>query len=237
MDEHKNLLEDVLHLEVNTILSDGIQGKGMPGPRHALIDLARAYYVKIEALDVELAGQAPADIKDEQGRMKGSRAAFAWLSKTAAGLMKRADLGPAQRAVLLRVRSQSAIVEEMFKALGARMSDPVLAQNDLTRTQLNTATAAVPPLPLTPKERGAIRKMWELGTDNVVMQTVISIDGDVLNRIERGYASEQHQLLHRLHGEAVETSISTWRFLIQTAVGVVENLLGMLNRAGKDEAA
>lgn len=241
MSEGKALLEDVLHLEVNTILSDGIQGKGMPPARHALIDLARDYMEKLETLDPQSVQGIPTDLVDpDDGRLKGSRAAFAWV-RSAASTLEERPYPEAQLVVLRRIKAHCAMLGETFRAVESRGGEGRLASNDYTRGELNALDGEkdkeglprLPDLALMPRERASLRKMWELGTDTVVMQTVVSLDGDVINRIEREYAGEQFQILHRLHAEAVSTSISTWRFLVETVVGVVENLLGMITRPGK----
>lgn len=78
-------------------------------------------------------------------------------------------------------------------------------------------------------DRAQIRKIWELGTERVLIQTVIQIEGDVTNRInpaiarqgnDRGYVMDIHQ-------RGIETSLKMWASL----VGVARDLVGALIRA------
>jgi hypothetical protein len=47
------------------------------------------------------------------------------------------------------------------------------------------------------------------------MQTVIQIDGDVVNRIQPGRETGEHKPLHDLHKDAVDISFRYWRWLIE----------------------
>jgi hypothetical protein len=60
-----------------------------------------------------------------------------------------------------------------------------------------------------------IRKAWDIGTEVVVMQTVIQIDGDVVNRIQPGRETGEYKPLHDLHKDAVDISFRYWRWLIE----------------------
>lgn len=63
-----------------------------------------------------------------------------------------------------------------------------------------------------------IRKAWEIGTEIILMQTVIQIDGDVVNRFQTGMDSADRAPLHMLHAGAVDISLKYWRWTID-AVG------------------
>lgn len=59
-----------------------------------------------------------------------------------------------------------------------------------------------------------IRKAWDIGTEIVLMQTVIQIDGDVVNRFQKGIDDVSHAQLHALHAGAVDLSFKYWRWMI-----------------------
>jgi len=64
---------------------------------------------------------------------------------------------------------------------------------------------------LTPKELLCVRKVWEIGTERVVMQTVVQLDGDIVNRIQIGRETEKDKRLHDMHKDLVN--------LVQSAIG------------------
>ena len=51
---------------------------------------------------------------------------------------------------------------------------------------VNRDSAGALVLPLESYEIVAVRKIWEIGTESVVMQTIAQLDGDIVTRIQRG---------------------------------------------------
>lgn len=60
-----------------------------------------------------------------------------------------------------------------------------------------------------------LRKVWELSTELIIMQTVIQIDGDVVTRVQPGRERAQDAVLHSVHNDAVSTSFRHWSFLLR----------------------
>ena len=80
---------------------------------------------------------------------------------------------------------------------------------------------------LTDKQKVLIRKTWELGTEEVAIQTVIYLDGDVITRLQpRYYLEQDKQALIQIHNRSVETSITFWGNLVKLAETFVATLLG-----------
>ncbi len=75
-----------------------------------------------------------------------------------------------------------------------------------------------------------IRKAWDMGVEIILMQTVIQIDGDVVNRFQSGMDVASKAPLHALHAGAVDLSFKYWRWLIDAfgriAGTAVSSLLG-----------
>ena len=61
-----------------------------------------------------------------------------------------------------------------------------------------------------------LRKTWEIGTEVVVQQTVISIDGDVVNRINPDAMDGRQEALQQAHRMAVDASFRHWSFMVET---------------------
>lgn len=73
-----------------------------------------------------------------------------------------------------------------------------------------------------------IRKVWELGTETIVEQTVVQLDGDVVTRINEASPFAEGQILRDFHREGVSTALSHWNALVDTFVTVTTKLLGYL---------
>ncbi len=63
-------------------------------------------------------------------------------------------------------------------------------------------------------ELSIIRKAWELGTQEIAMQTVIQLDGDVVTRIQPEFMRGINKDLFDIHNQGVATSIKYWKTLV-----------------------
>lgn len=70
-----------------------------------------------------------------------------------------------------------------------------------------------------PDEMVQLRKVWEIGTEEVVMQTVLWIDGDATQRIHPAYTGKAHEQLLNIHAASVAASLNYWKSLGDILVG------------------
>lgn len=94
-------------------------------------------------------------------------------------------------------------------------------------SEINRATSCEA---FSPNDLVQIRKAWDMGVEIILMQTVIQIDGDVVNRFQSGMDVASKAPLHALHAGAVDLSFKYWRWLIDAfgriAGSTVSSLLG-----------
>lgn len=90
---------------------------------------------------------------------------------------------------------------------------------------VNRDSAGTLALPLESSEIVAVRKIWEIGTESVVMQTMAQLDGDIVTRIQRGRDTAAHKSLQELHQEAVASALKHWQFLAQTVATFLSSVL------------
>lgn len=74
------------------------------------------------------------------------------------------------------------------------------------------------------RDRVKIKRLFDLGTENVVMQTRFGIDGDVVTRIEENFASKPKQLVIDIHDKHTDLTVNYWKSLI----GIVQDLVGKI---------
>lgn len=86
------------------------------------------------------------------------------------------------------------------------------------------ATGKAAALDLGYREMIELRKIWDLGTEEVVAQTVIQLDGDVLTRISKAHATDAFLL--QVHEDSTKTAIRMWTGLIDTVVSFFGALAG-----------
>jgi hypothetical protein len=61
-----------------------------------------------------------------------------------------------------------------------------------------------------------VRKVWEVGTEEIVMQTVVQLDGDIVTRMDRGRVAVSTAPVQELHRATLETALKHWQFLFRT---------------------
>jgi hypothetical protein len=68
-----------------------------------------------------------------------------------------------------------------------------------------------------------IRKIWEIGVEQIVAQTTIQVDGDVVTRITPDLArwGEHAKPVLSIHQSGIETGIASWRHLAATVESLV----------------
>jgi len=235
VDEIRHIRDDVTRLEINTILKANMSAQKMPRPRHALIDIANRYggslleLARDDAKYAELRKEATCDVQAFDtlrgiAEREGARRALA-LERRRASLSEEQRL-EAQRTIVLlgRIRRNCDHVKGMLHALDRR--HPGLLQPGVwTRSAIEGAASDQRELPLTANERVLLRKVWELGADEVVMQTVVQLDGDVVTRIDPRYARAGSEAIRAFHAESTEVSLRMWKDLVETVASFFRSIV------------
>lgn len=91
--------------------------------------------------------------------------------------------------------------------------------------QLDLSDITVFRLIMDARDRVKIKRLFDLGTENVVMQTRFGLDGDVVTRIEEGFASKPKQLVIDIHDKHTNLSVQYWKNLIGLVQDIVSKLI------------
>ncbi|MEO1225003.1 MAG: hypothetical protein AAFX92_12300 [Pseudomonadota bacterium] len=67
-----------------------------------------------------------------------------------------------------------------------------------------------------------IRKIWELGVDRIVLQSVLQLDGDIVFRADKSLDLKARESLVKAHREFVELGVNHWRAMFE----LLANLMG-----------
>jgi hypothetical protein len=153
-----------------------------------------------------------------------------------------------QIGMLERIRCQSADIVDMFKVIAKKRRSPdstVLdGKMDLTPEELEKfkerdwnndfdkdKIRKQPDLDLTPDHVTLIRKAWDIGTERIVLQTVIQLDGDVTTRMSESFAAKPNDTVLKIHNDSVAASANFWTSLVnligQIAGQGVKSILGI----------
>ena len=219
----KSLVQDLTNLEVNTIIKPNMTGRKMPKPRHALIEIAQNYRFKLIDLGISVDDDIPLGCFRgfDMIREKAANGITIMKRKAAESDALLTEEQEADRVMLLRIQRMSDQIKGIFKALQNRNVETW--DNEYSRQEIEEQQ---PPLPLTTDELVMIRKIWNMGMEEIAIQTIIQLDGDVTTRIQPKYATAEHQTLHKLHNQSVGTSLDFWSRLI----GLVETFFKVLSK-------
>jgi hypothetical protein len=75
------------------------------------------------------------------------------------------------------------------------------------------------------RDRVMIKRLYDLGTERIVMQTRFGIDGDVVTRIEEGFANKPKQIVLDLHEKHTDLSLKYWQSLISIVKNIVSDII------------
>jgi hypothetical protein len=242
------IASNLLCLEINTIVSDGITAEKMPIAAEALIRVAQDYHRFLRARLRELEDlRAAGALLPPLGIADAARLAvfYSWevhsgdwhtfsilrraaraceVARRAPGL--RDALRPEHDVILGRIISNCDQLKGIL--LGLDQPEMAIDQQIVALTEMNRE-----PFPhFSPDAIVKLRKIWEIGTDAVAMQTVIQIDGDVVSRIQPGRDEDETRMLNGIHQSAVEVSFKHWTFLVQLAESFMTSALAHFFPAG-----
>ena len=205
--------------------------KGSYAIYHGLREKAKANIQRYEPDRVLMGGSAkPAGLSDRNlFLLYRIRDLSALVHGIMTGVLRRLE---AESGLNLSAERREALLQERAPEAGVGLDADAaaflrlkkLAYNDYTRDEL---VAHYPPYNLAPDELTTLRKIWEIGTEEIAMQTVIQLDGDVITRITPRHTTESHEdkVLQRIHSESVSLSMSYWGTLVQVASGFFEMLV------------
>ena len=245
----KRLAEDLLNIEINTIIKGEMSALKMPSSkRRALYNLSKTYHNKLmefkksdgttfrDPVYWQFAGLRSFDeLRDR------AKTGIELLCKKLEGLSEDAKKGLIRSIKILeRIELQSNEVVDLFerkravliqkKKLGSKdglkdipettpgaakpasHTQSELWNNDIEQDRINY----INDLDLSTEDTLTIRKAMDIGIEEIVMQTIINIDGDVTTRIARSLADNPNQTILDIHDKSINTSIGIWSNLINT---------------------
>ena len=223
-----DIATDLFNIEVNTILRDNITAQKMPIPRHALIDIGKMYKKAMEQMEMVYESGEEAPESEQLGEHYGSFAGYTHLRQWASRLMKdayggRIELSNNQLSILPRIKDNSDLLKGMFTNLAHDHSEIVIGTsewdwlvNNYSRSDLGSYAPST--LPLNEQQLVLIRKIWELGTEVIVMQTIVQVDGDVITRLNSNFLdTTYYPEVRSYHNKGVEIALNHWAGLVTVA--------------------
>jgi hypothetical protein len=245
----RDLARDLLNIETNTILSIGITGRKMPSYPHALQDIIGKYAnfladevgINVDKFcrqfDESVRQKASADDPDADS-LENDRAARAIEVDFSFGSFSTPLANGPWSFYLLRWLAANALAQtehripEQHLSVVARIrvsGDHLKPYIDVTRDEILTLEAktgagqpGIPPA--SPEALTMIRKIWDIGADSIVFQTVQQLDGDVIFRVRRSLDLSKRQVLLEAHQQACNVAMSYWRTMFELIAALISGL-------------
>jgi hypothetical protein len=254
VDQLRELAQDLVTLEVNTIVKENMTAERMPSLPNALLDVAREYMRVFSVLRADIGAFFPwAERQDEawkaiQVKLVDPGVAYdfprlpdpvsfghlfeclRWGAQNTRRALAGASQRPTMDQLLLLERIESNC--DTLRTLLDRY--PVLRDAEVRAAEIRAERAIF----IDPKTRQTVRpsardvlivrKIWDVGVEEVVAQTAIQLDGDVVSRLSPrvAYDPERATQLLALHQQGVDTAVGNWRALFEAARAILGGLLG-----------
>lgn len=239
---------DLLNIEVNTIEKPNLAALKMPVLPHALLDIAETYIGMLtQKLDLAPFWDLPRQLRPEwqpefnrggenvewkRFKITTGPETFDKLRWVAARALAADDdvpvdqrrFEPSERVILYRIRRNCDQLKNIIYDLRKENSWKVWLDEN-TRLSLLREDMRYQKIDRLPVDYATtVRKIWDMGVENVLMQTIIQIDGDVITRIQAGMEATKQELILNVHQCGIDVSLKHW----QTFFDIVKQIAGSL---------
>lgn len=216
-----SLAQNLITLEINTIIKENMVAGPMPTIHNALIEIASGYMKTFEYLGVDISplwppGPDPVPNPADAASLAGPEWQTIELKWSDQPTAIRFDVGYDQEFCFLdlficlqrgarlagrrykgeRPLSQDAVtvkrMEDNADKLRVILLGNKLGTDTVTRRQIRSREDVARPDPdLSISDRLTIKKIWEVASERVIAQTVIQLDGDVITRLASDFGNVQ----------------------------------------------
>ena len=239
----KQTARDLTTLEINTIVKHSMTARKMPPPGHAILDIAATYADKLQ-LSLEIPLATPFTDRDpqdgevthveqwkqervERGALKCDDNTFRSLRRAAYRILEDCrELEERDRVIVERIRRNAdqlrALLRNLEKRLRSRRNsnDNFLGCSRRQLLERETNLGRHPQPHLHPDEMTLVHKIWDIGVEEVVMQSTVSLSGEVINRIQSGLEPQEAAVLLEFHREGIVSGTRMWKLIAETLVSM-----------------
>ena len=229
VDRAKQILDDILTLEVNTIINRNISAQKMPKPRFAMCKIAEKYCRYLRRLGV--------DTKTSLPEIYSHSSTFTTLATLAKQTTTNLQSGTTeeeqiefdlQQVILTRIKNNS---EEIINLVRQVAPNDIFFDKSEEKRELTCLKNMylLNPIPFEAEQLIRLRKINEIGTETIAMQTCVQLDGDVVTRVHPKYALSNSMTaeIQKIHSEGLQISIQRWQDIVATIATFFKTLLSL----------
>ena len=249
----KQTARDLTTLEINTIVKHSMTARKMPPTGHAILDIAATYVDKLQ-VDLQIPLATPFIKQElqqgeathverwkqewvERGTLKCDDNTFRSLRRAAYRILEDCrEVEERDRVIVERIKRNAdqlrALLRNLDKRLPLRLNfnDSFLGCNRRQLLERETNLGRHPQPHLHPDEMALVRKIWDIGVEEVVMQSTVSLSGDVINRIQSGLDPQEAATLLEFHREGIVSGTQMWKLIAETLVSMTGGFAKLIAR-------
>lgn len=211
------LLDDLTHLEINTIIKKGMTSAPQPERIEEVLYVLLSNYrekflVIIKRNDIDF---------DVDGDKITSYLEFYKKMDELNDYLDKNDfrLEEGDYIIFLRMKSFCNYLKSRQEEISFSKRNGI--DQKATVYTVNMHEFGSFELEMNSRDRVMIKRLYDLGTERIVMQTRFGIDGDVITRIEERFANKPKQVVLDLHEEHTNLSLKYWQSLINLVKNII----------------
>ncbi|MCC5943790.1 MAG: hypothetical protein JJT94_02560 [Bernardetiaceae bacterium] len=241
------LAADLLSIQINVIVKEDLVCADDESIRHALYSLASEYRHKL--VSYSITSFPPGRIQDREvfqffENVYGGKESFQEIQAYAIRKTEEIDNTMAyiknpdiqtrlreQQIMCERIRMYSNSIISIFKELEKeaqsedeqQIPDPKTWNNEYPILEFKR----LPELKLDPSQIALLQKALEIGTQQVLLQSVIKVSGDVTSYVTNrflAYPEHVQKTLLSIQNESISTSIRMWQYLFNAIGGLITSV-------------
>ena len=224
----KQILDDIVTLEVNTIINRNISAQKMPKPRYAMCKIATGYRRYLKALNLTLNTELPEAHSHSQTFLLLSEYTEEAIDKLKPDESDEGCFDYDQKLVLLnRIKNNC---DEIINLVEQVAKNDIFFKNEKFEETSRGNLKHLSRIPFETEQLVRLRKILEIGTETIAMQTCVQLDGDVVTRINPKYATNDNPLteqIQKIHGEGLQISIQRWQDIVTTISAFFKTLISL----------
>jgi len=214
------IIDDLTHLEINTLLKNGMTAAEQPHSiQETLQKLKENYIIKLNVI----LKRNDINIEIELNECP-TLSSFSAKLQEIAQHMKDEDIrmDEGDYILFLRMKSFCTFMNSKKDTIKVVYNDQSMPKTTIMDVDMDLYDNF--DLDLSIRDKAKIKRLHDLGTEKVVLQSRISIDGDIITRIEESFSNKPMQNIINLHEKHIDISINYWSKLVKLAVDVVSGI-------------
>jgi len=206
-----SILQDLTHLQIDTILKSGMIAVDPPERVEDLLSSLHEEYVSRVEIILR---HNDVSFSVNRDQCKSFQQLYEQLK----------SLDKFLKDNLIRVEDADYIILQRIYSFCKFIENKKYAGFDLYKDDMKVFAENKTEGTISARELAKLKRFHDLGTEKVVMQTRIGIDGDIVARIDEEFAKKPLPLLVDLHDKHTKLSMEYWNSLVGTVVNLVTGI-------------